>query len=243
MDLFGPSLEDLYYMCGQRFSIKTVCMVAKQMITRVQTIHEKHLLYRNIKLDHFLIGLPGSKNAQTIHVIDFGMAKLWRDPKTNLHIPYREGKELSGTARFMSINSHFGREQSRRDDLESLGYVFLYLLRGSLPWEGLKAATNKENYEKVGEKKRSIAFKDLCEGFPEEFGVYLTHVQCLGFEENPDYDFLRDLFTKILKSTGEVEDGVFDWMLLPDWKNWDAGAFEGSSRRHLLEFLFCRCGG
>ncbi|EIE85868.1 hypothetical protein RO3G_10578 [Rhizopus delemar RA 99-880] len=129
------------------------------------------------------------------------MAKLYRDPKTKQHIPYRERKSLSGTARYMSINTHLGREQSRRDDLESLGHVFMYFLRGSLPWQGLKAATNKQKYEKIGEKKQTTPVKELCEGFP-------------GFEETPDYDFLRELFNKVLYRLGEKDDGVYDWMLL-----------------------------
>ncbi|KAJ7236294.1 kinase-like domain-containing protein [Mycena haematopus] len=222
IDLLGPNLEDLFDMCGRKFTVKTVCMAAKQMVTRVQAIHEKSLIYRDIKPDNFLIGVPGTKNANTIHVIDFGMAKHYRDPKTKVHIPYRERKSLSGTARYMSINTHLGREQSRRDDLESLGHVFMYFLRGGLPWQGLRAATNKQKYEKIGEKKQTTPIVELCEGFPEEFGIYMNYVRKLGFEETPDYDFLRELFTKVLKSSGEQEDLVFDWMLLNDGKGWEA---------------------
>jgi len=206
-------------------------MVAKQMLSRVQTIHEKNLIYRDIKPDNFLIGKPNSKAQNVIHVVDFGMAKQYRDPKTKQHIPYRERKSLSGTARYMSINTHLGREQSRRDDLEALGHVFMYFLRGGLPWQGLKAATNKQKYEKIGEKKQTTPIKDLCEGFPEEFNKYLSYVRNLGFEDTPDYDYLRDLFTQALKNTGEVEDGEYDWMKLNNGKGWDAPRASGRDER------------
>jgi hypothetical protein len=107
----------------------------------------------------------------------------------------------------------------------------MYFLRGSLPWQGLKAATNKQKYEKIGEKKQTTPIKELCEGFPgiyvfsnnragwpnghtEEFSIYLNYVRKLGFEETPDYDFLRELFTKVMKSNNDSDDGLFDWNLL-----------------------------
>lgn len=232
IDLLGPSLEDLFDHCGRRFSTKTVVMVAKQMLSRVQTIHEKNLIYRDIKPDNFLIGRPNTKAQNVIHVVDFGMAKQYRDPKTKQHIPYRERKSLSGTARYMSINTHLGREQSRRDDLEALGHVFMYFLRGGLPWQGLKAATNKQKYEKIGEKKQTTALKDLCDGFPDEFNKYLSYVRNLGFEDTPDYDYLRDLFTKALQNTGEVEDGEYDWMKLNNGKGWDVPQQRSSQQPH-----------
>lgn len=187
-------------------------------LSRVQTIHEKNLIYRDIKPDNFLIGKPGTKTANVIHVVDFGMAKQYRDPKTKQHIPYRERKSLSGTARYMSINTHLGREQSRRDDLEALGHVFMYFLRGGLPWQGLKAATNKQKYEKIGEKKQTTPIKELCAGFPEQFEKYLSYVRGLGFEDEPDYNYLRGLFTEALQAAGLVEDGEYDWMRKQDKK-------------------------
>ncbi|KAJ5678672.1 hypothetical protein N7462_006916 [Penicillium macrosclerotiorum] len=220
IDLLGPSLEDLFDHCNRRFSIKTVAMLAKQMLLRVQTIHEKNLIYRDIKPDNFLIGRPTTKTPNIVHVVDFGMAKQYRDPKTKQHIPYRERKSLSGTARYMSINTHLGREQSRRDDLEALGHVFMYFLRGGLPWQGLKAATNKQKYEKIGEKKQTTPIKDLCEGFPE-FLKYLDYVRNLGFEDTPDYDYLQELFALALKNANEVDDGEFDWSKLNDGQPWD----------------------
>jgi len=201
-------------MCGRKFTIKTVCMAARQMISRIQTIHEKYLINRDITPDNFLVGRPETKTADLIHMVDFGMVKHYRDPKTKQHIPYRERKSLTGTARWMSINAHLGREQSRRDDLESLGYVFMYFLRGSLPWQGLKLASNKQRFEKICEKKQTTSIEELCGGYPEEFGVYLNYVRKLGFEETPDYDFLRELFVKVLKTNNGVDDGVYDWHTL-----------------------------
>jgi casein kinase 1 len=132
----------------------------------------------------------------------------------------------------MSINTHLGREQSRRDDLEALGHVFMYFLRGGLPWQGLKAATNKQKYEKIGEKKQTTAITDLCNGFSEEFNKYLSYVRNLGFEDTPDYDYLRDLFTQALKNTGEVEDGEYDWMKLNNGKGWEAMKQHPSQQMH-----------
>lgn len=208
-------------------------MLAKQMLSRIQSVHEKHLIYRDIKPDNFLIGRPHTKNANLVYMVDFGMAKQYRDPKTKQHIPYRERKSLSGTARYMSINTHLGREQSRRDDLEAMGHVFVYFLRGGLPWQGLKAATNKQKYEKIGEKKQSTPIRELCEGFPEEFAVYLNTVRNFAFEENPDYDYLRGLYTKILEQAGETDDGVYDWMLLNNGRGYDyRGDAASDSGRH-----------
>ncbi|KAF5367088.1 hypothetical protein D9758_003971 [Tetrapyrgos nigripes] len=216
MDLLGPSLEDLFNKCGRKFSIKTVCMLAKQMITRVQTLHEKSLIYRDIKAENFLMGVPETDNANTAHMIDLGLAKYYRDPETQVHIPYREIGRFAGSVRYLSVNCHVGREPSRRDDLEALGYVFMYFLRGRLPWQGLKAETIDLKYRKVGQKKIATSMDKLCAGFPKEFLTYLNNVRSLTFAETPDYDYLRDLFTTVLRKLNEKEDGVYDWMLLND---------------------------
>ncbi|CAO3703671.1 unnamed protein product [Rhizopus stolonifer] len=201
IDLLGPSLEDLFEVCSHQLSITTVALVAKQMIDRVQSLHEHHMIYRDIKPENFLMGRPGTVYADQVFMIDY------------------EHRSLSGTARYMSTHTHLRREQSRRDDLEALGYVFMYFLRGSLPWQGVKATNNKEKYEKIGACKQVTTTKELCGEFPEEFAIYVEYVRMLNFEETPDYDFLRGLFDRVLERQGS---SVYDWLLLDNGKGWEA---------------------
>lgn len=222
IDLLGPSLEDLFDWCGRRFSIKSVVQVAIQMLNLVEEVHRHDLIYRDIKPDNFLIGRQGMPDENNVHLIDFGMAKQYRDPRTKQHIPYREKKSLSGTARYMSINTHLGREQLRRDDLEALGHVFFYFLRGQLPWQGLKAPTNKQKYEKIGDKKRTTPAVTLCEGLPRQFAEYLDSVRSLPFDAEPAYEEYRMLLLSVLDDLGQSADGDYDWLHLNGGRGWDS---------------------
>ncbi|CAB0045031.1 unnamed protein product [Trichogramma brassicae] len=212
MDLLGPSLEDLFTYCSRKFTIKTVLMLADQMIGRIEFVHCKHFIHRDIKPDNFLMGI--GRHCNKLFLIDFGLAKKFRDSRTRMHISYREDKNLTGTARYASINAHLGIEQSRRDDMESLGYVLMYFNRGSLPWQGLKAATKKQKYEKISEKKMSTPVEVLCKGFPAEFSMYLNYCRGLRFEEGPDYMYLRQLFRILFRTLNYQYDYTFDWTML-----------------------------
>ncbi|RMB96574.1 hypothetical protein DUI87_26638 [Hirundo rustica rustica] len=229
MDLLGPSLEDLFNFCSRRFTMKTVLMLADQMISRIEYVHTKNFIHRDIKPDNFLMGI--GRHCNKLFLIDFGLAKKYRDNRTRQHIPYREDKNLTGTARYASINAHLGIEQSRRDDMESLGYVLMYFNRTSLPWQGLKAATKKQKYEKISEKKMSTPVEVLCKGFPAEFAMYLNYCRGLRFEEAPDYMYLRQLFRILFRTLNHQYDYTFDWTMLKQKAAQQAASSSGQGQQ------------
>jgi len=211
LDLLGPSLEDLFEFCRRKFSLKTVLMLADQVISRVEYVHAKNFIHRDNKPNNFLVGL-GKKENQ-IHLIDFGLAKKYRDLKTQVHIVYKENKSLTGTARYVSVNTHLGIEQSRRDDLEAVGHMLMYFNLGSLPWQGIKANSKKEKYAMIMDRKMCVSVEDLCKDFPQEFATYINYCRTLRFEDRPDYAYLRRLMKDLLFAQNFQFDTIFDWMV------------------------------
>ncbi|KAM8703537.1 hypothetical protein ACLKA7_008199 [Drosophila subpalustris] len=209
VDLLGPTLEDLLNFCSRNFSLKTTLMLADQILARVEYLHMNCLLHRDIKPENFLMGL-GSQRTR-VFMIDFGLAKRYYRPSTRKHITYNERHELIGTARYASVHAHYA-EQGRRDDLESVGYLLLYFLRGRLPWQGINAETRVQKYEKIAESKSTLALNVLCAGIPSEFYVYMKYCRSLHFTEQPDYVFLRQLFQKLFRSHFLLYDYLYDWV-------------------------------
>ncbi|KRW98299.1 Protein kinase-like domain [Pseudocohnilembus persalinus] len=212
-DMLGPSLEDLFNLCDRKFSLKTVLLIADQLISRIETFHHKGFVHRDIKPENCLIGL--AKKSNTFHLIDYGLAKKFRDLKTHQHIPYKENKGLVGTARYASLNSHLGMELSRRDDLETLGYMFVYFLKGYLPWQGIKISDRQEKFNKIMEKKLITPPEIFCKGLPIEFSIYFNYLKSLKFEEKPDYSYLRKMFLKLFVSKKFKLDYIYDWCINP----------------------------
>lgn len=209
MDLMGPSLDDLFQFCHNKFTVKTVLMLAIDMLSQVEKFHSHQYIHRDIKPNNFVMGL--NEHTNNVHLIDFGLSKRYIDPKSQEHIPYKTGKNLTGTARYVSLHAHEGFEQSRRDDLESLGYVWVYFLRGTLPWQGMRGATKEEKYENIKRRKKLVSDEELCKGFPREFLMYFHYVRGLGFSAAPDYKYLHNLFANAYKRKGFRDDGVYDW--------------------------------
>ena len=217
MDLLGQNLEDLYNYCAKNFSLKTILMITIQMIERLKHVHDNHYIHRDIKPENFLIGKDST--AKTIYLLDFGLAKRYRDEYTHIHIPLKENRNLTGTARYASCNAHNGLEQSRRDDMESIAYVILYFFRKKLPWQGLKCKDKNEKHAKIKEIKMSMTPEKLFEGLPQEFADYLTFVKKLGFEDEPAYKNYIQMFNRLFKAKEFEMDYIYDWVTVKNNTN------------------------
>ena len=207
-DLLGPNLESLFEKMNNHFSIKTIIYLGIEMINIIEDIHKRHIIHRDIKPENFVISLNKNLKNNSIYLIDFGLSKRFRDPKTGEHIPYKDNKLLTGTARFSSIYTHLGIEQSRRDDLEGIIYTLIYFYKGSLPWQNINNCN-----EKILEKKINISIDSLCEGMPSEFNDLLSYVRSLQFDEKPDYEMMRKKLVDLLnKEKLSINNINFDWI-------------------------------
>ena len=180
MDLLGPSLEDLFQSCRRSLDVKTVLLIAIQLLSLIARVHESRVVHRDIKPHNYLIGAT-DETRDHIYMVDFGLSKRYISSKGE-HIAYKDGKNLAGTARYVSIATHKGIEQTRRDDMEMIGHLILYLLRGSLPWQGLPGRSKIEKYSAIKRKKIEISIDELCNGYPAEFGEYMHHCRSLKFD-------------------------------------------------------------
>jgi casein kinase 1 len=212
MNLLGENLEDLFSLCSRSFSLKTVLMIGIEMIERIKHIHDNHYVHRDIKPENFII--EKNTNDHCIYLIDFGLAKRFRCEQTYIHITYKENKAMTGTARYASRNAHKGIEQSRRDDLESIAYVLIYFMKGSLPWQGLKSLKKEDKIKKIKEMKENISPQKLCEGLPKEFVMLLEYCQNLQYDQDPDYVYLIKILKDLYKSEKYENDFLYDWLIL-----------------------------
>ena len=184
-------------------------MLGIQMIDRIEWVHNKLIVHRDIKPDNFVMGRGDS--AHIVYLLDFGLSKKYWSSHLNSHLKFTINKKLTGTARYASINALRGCEQSRRDDLEAIGYVLLYFLRGSLPWQGLKMDKKDDRYKKIYEKKKATTAEELAKGFPEEMCEYIKYTRNIDFEAKPDYNYLRGLLKNIMMKNSFEFDYYYDW--------------------------------
>lgn len=206
MELLGETLEERLQQCNGKLEVSTVALVAEQLMHRIEYLHSKGLVHRDIKPENFVCGV--NHKMHHIYIIDFGLSKMYWHVSSNRHAPMQTKLSLTGTPRYASLNAHRGLEQSRRDDLEAIGHMIVYFLRGSLPWSGLDARTTQEKYRRIFEKKMEEQLSNLCKGFPDAFVEYLQYSRNLKYEARPDYDMLRGLFKDLRKGKNDYD---FQW--------------------------------
>lgn len=190
MELLGPSLENIFQENDKQFEMSFICKLAIDIITIIEKFHSKGFIHRDIKPNNFLFNY--GKKYEQIYLMDFGLSKQFIHD--GIHNDIKFERSLIGTARYASMNIHWGVEPSRRDDLESIGYLLVYFAKGRLPWQGLKGDDHKTQIEKIGDKKLMVSTEKLCESLPKCFYLYLDYCKKLEYENKPDYEYLKNLF-------------------------------------------------
>ena len=212
--LLGKSLFDIFAENHKEMPIEDICLIGKQVIDRIQWVHSKYIVHRDIKPDNFLIG---KEDPNVIYLIDFGLSKKYRSSNSGKHIRFGFTGKLTGTVRFASANALRGGEQSRRDDIESIGYMMVYFMKKKLPWQGVTGTRKMERYLKIYKLKKNTTPEVLCEGLPPEMTEYMKYAKQLEFEQEPNYNYLRKLFNRMLKRVHNTnEQLVFSWIKLKD---------------------------
>jgi len=207
MQLLGPNLEQIFINSDRKFTVPTVLMLGIQIINLLKNLHDVHYLHRDIKPSNFLIGR--GKDKDQIFIMDFGLSRKY--VRKGKHIKYRNGRSLIGTARYASHNMHKGIEPSRRDELESVGYMLIYFLKGMLPWQGLRKVKDKKHITVIGEKKLSVPLSYLCSNIPECFKDYITYCRSLQFYETPNYNHMCRIFCEYCKENNIIP--RYEWRL------------------------------
>ena len=214
-ELLGKSLNELFIENNFQFSMNDICLISIQLIDRVEWVHSKTLIHRDIKPENFLLG---SNNPNIIYLTGFGLCTKYCSSKSGKHIMPGFRGTFSGTIKYSSANAQRGNQLSRRDDLESLGYTILYFMKGGLPWMNLNQNINeKEAYIKTYSMKKFMPVERLCKGAPSEMQDYFRYIRQLKFKEDPNYDYLRNLFVNLLKKNGieNYQNYCFSWV--HDW--------------------------
>lgn len=203
MDYCGFALSSILTLCGGRFSLKvvdeldkTVCQIGISLVTLLEQVHVQAVLHRDVKPENCLFDPETGR----FYLIDFGLAKKYLS-KQGKHMPRLENKSFRGTLRYCSLNMHLGVENTRRDDLESLIYVLIFFLKGSLPWQNAKVDGLSRN-DAIKKIKMGSTIGSLCANIDEGFRELMSYCRNLGFAENPNYDLLRSTLSGILKKNG-----------------------------------------
>ena len=221
--LLGKTLFEIFIKHKKPCDIINTCLIAIQLIERLEFIHSKNLIYRDVKPENFMIGL---KDPDVLYIIDFGLCKKYRSSKTGKHLQQRDTKKFTGTLKYSSADVVKGKESSRKDDLISLGYVIIYLYKRHLPWNSDFLSLNKKTYFNLVKSKETNHNGEIFENIPEEITKFVKYAQNLKFEEDPDYDYMKGLFRALLsKNNYDIQKLKFSWIKENDMNH--------SSKKHL----------